>query len=49
MSKMLLRLRGPDGMIRLELEKDETFGVLGQKVQPPSTLLTPLCIAVGCS
>ncbi|KAL1882711.1 hypothetical protein VTK73DRAFT_1231 [Phialemonium thermophilum] len=31
---MLLRFRGPDGMLRLSVEKDETFGDLGQKLLP---------------
>ncbi|KAF4510584.1 hypothetical protein G6O67_002461 [Ophiocordyceps sinensis] len=37
---MLLRLRGPDGMIRLTVETTTTFGDLGQKLLPqlPSTV-----------
>ncbi|KAK3693830.1 NPL4 family-domain-containing protein [Podospora appendiculata] len=31
---MLLRLRAPDGMFRLTLEKDDTFGELGSKLLP---------------
>lgn len=29
---MLIRLRGPDGMIRLTVESSTTFGDLGQQV-----------------
>lgn len=29
---MLLRIRGPDGMVRLTMEKDDTFQELGRKV-----------------
>lgn len=29
---MLLRLRGPDGMIRLTVEQTTTFGELGEQV-----------------
>ena len=32
---MLLRLRGPDGMTRIEVDKNETFGDLGLKVSSP--------------
>ncbi|KAK3372521.1 NPL4 family-domain-containing protein [Podospora didyma] len=37
---MLLRLRAPDGMFRLTVEKDETFGDLGRKLLPllPKTI-----------
>ncbi|KAI0889989.1 polyubiquitin-tagged protein recognition complex, Npl4 component [Annulohypoxylon maeteangense] len=37
---MLLRLRGPDGMIRLNIEKDDTFADLGRLLVPqlPSTV-----------
>ncbi|PHH84979.1 hypothetical protein CDD83_1082 [Cordyceps sp. RAO-2017] len=37
---MLLRLRGPDGMVRLTVETSTTFGELGQKLVPqlPSTV-----------
>ncbi|KJZ76616.1 hypothetical protein HIM_03952 [Hirsutella minnesotensis 3608] len=37
---MLLRMRGPDGMIRLTVETDTTFGELGQKLLPhlPATV-----------
>jgi nuclear protein localization family protein 4 len=37
---MLLRLRTPDGMFRLTLEKDDTFGDLGRQVRrtPPLRL-----------
>ncbi|KAI8301463.1 Nuclear protein localization protein 4 [Colletotrichum sp. SAR11_240] len=31
---MLLRLRGPDGMSRLTIDKDETFGELGRQLLP---------------
>ncbi|TPX14238.1 uncharacterized protein E0L32_000632 [Thyridium curvatum] len=31
---MLLRLRGPDGQIRLEVNNNETFGQLGEKLLP---------------
>ncbi|KAK0730682.1 NPL4 family-domain-containing protein [Lasiosphaeris hirsuta] len=31
---MLLRLRAPDGMFRLTLEKDDTFGDLGRQLLP---------------
>ncbi|KAF4587866.1 NPL4 family protein [Ophiocordyceps camponoti-floridani] len=31
---MLLRLRGPDGMIRLTVDQGTTFGELGQKLMP---------------
>jgi len=30
---MLLRLRTPDGMFRLTVEKDDTFGELGRQVR----------------
>lgn len=30
---MLLRFRGPDGMIRQEAEKDDTFGSIMLKVR----------------
>lgn len=33
---MLLRLRGPDGMLRLTVEATTTFGQLGQQVGAPS-------------
>ena len=29
---MLLRLRGPDGMIRINIDKDATFAELGRQV-----------------
>lgn len=29
---MLLRFRGPDGMVRLDIEPDSTFAQLGDKV-----------------
>jgi nuclear protein localization family protein 4 len=37
---MLLRLRTPDGMFRLTLEKDDTFGDLGRQLltKIPSTV-----------
>ncbi|KAB5580446.1 nuclear protein localization protein 4 [Coniochaeta sp. 2T2.1] len=37
---MLLRIRGPDGMQRLTVEKDDTFGDLGRKLLPnlPATI-----------
>ncbi|KAK2600249.1 nuclear protein localization protein 4 [Conoideocrella luteorostrata] len=37
---MLVRLRGPDGMVRLTLEQSSTFGELGEKLLPqlPSTV-----------
>ena len=31
---MLLRVRGPDGMLRLTLEKDDTFADLGRQLIP---------------
>ncbi|KAH7368964.1 nuclear protein localization protein 4 [Plectosphaerella cucumerina] len=31
---MLLRIRGPDGMVRLELKQDDTFGDLGRELLP---------------
>lgn len=31
---MLLRLRGPDGMFRLTVEKDDTFADLGRQLLP---------------
>ncbi|KAL0938957.1 endoplasmic reticulum and nuclear membrane proteinc [Colletotrichum truncatum] len=31
---MLLRLRGPDGMSRLTIDKDDTFGELGRQLLP---------------
>lgn len=37
--KMLLRLRGPDGQIRLEVNNNETFGQLGEKVYDPNERL----------
>lgn len=38
---MLLRLRGPDGMYRLTVEKDDTFGDLARQV---TSLAFPLVI-----
>lgn len=37
---MLLRLRGPDGMLRLTVEKDDTFADLGRQLIPklPATV-----------
>lgn len=35
---MLLRIRGPDGMLRLTVEKDDTFGDLGRQVRSYWTL-----------
>ncbi|KAH7035287.1 NPL4 family protein [Microdochium trichocladiopsis] len=37
---MLLRLRGPDGMIRITIDKDDTFGTLGEMLtqQLPPTV-----------
>lgn len=31
---MLLRIRGPDGMHRLTVDKDDTFGELGRQACP---------------
>lgn len=36
---MLLRLRGPDGMFRLTVEKDDTFGDLARVVCVNSAVL----------
>lgn len=35
---MLLRIRGPDGMQRLTVEKDNTFGDLGRQVRDSTRL-----------
>ena len=34
MSKFTLRLRGPDGMVRLDLNKTDTFRDLGEALLP---------------
>lgn len=40
---MLLRIRGPDGMVRLELGQDDTFGDLGNLVRKlPDDRLPPI-------
>src|SRR5207247_1866031 len=33
-AKMLLRIRGPDAMVRVEVDRDDTFGDLGRQLLP---------------
>lgn len=42
---MLLRFRGPDGMIRQEAGKDDTFGDIMLKVRTALTLLDSTVVA----
>ena len=40
---MLLRFRGPDGMVRITIEPEETFEVLAYKVWIHASKINELC------